>query len=336
MSSTGSISSMLATHLVIMATRSQDQDLVSQVGKEQTKTIPSFGWHPWFSHQLYDDESPPASKEDHYQAVLTPPPDSTFINGLPEPVPVSQFISETRKRLLEHEKALVGEIGLDKAFRLPEPELPTNRDESLTPGGREGRMLSKQRVSMQHQQAILTAQLRLAGELGRAVSVHGVQAHGILYNTMADCWKGHEVQVMSRRQKRQVAEGAEDPDSEDEESRKVYGKPFPPRICLHSYSGSADLLTQWMHSSVPAKVFVSFSAAVNLGTEKVAAKVDDVIRAVPDDRVLVESDLHTAGRVMDGALEHMYRRVCNAKGWELEDGINRIANNFVTFIHGGQ
>lgn len=317
-----------------MATRSQDQDLVSQLAESERKTIPSFGWHPWFSHQIYDDKTPPESKTAHYQAVLTPPPDDTFIKSLPDPIPLSEFLHQTRTRLEKHGNALVGEIGLDKAFRLPEPEFPEERDDTLTPGGREGRWLSKYRVSMPHQQAILTAQLALAGEMGRAVSVHGVQAHGILYNTISSTWKGHEVHVPSRRQQKLVAQGAEDPDSEDEEEGSIGGKPFPPRVCLHSYSGSADLMAQWMHNAVPAKIYVSFSAAVNLSTENVRAKVDDVIRSVPDDRVLVESDLHIAGEVMDGALEEMYRRVCDAKGWELEEGVKQIAKNFDKFVHG--
>lgn len=389
MSSINSFKTMRASTLAIMATRLQDQDLVADVaslhgikdraslrgradghqnegrGEAADSTpvvqrnclaIPSFGWHPWFSYQMYDDVAaeptykPPtgdetdetallAAKKVHYQAVLAPSPqDDDFITSLPTPIPVSSFISSTRTRLDSYPLALVGEIGLDKAFRLPQKwdaTLASSRDDGLTPGGREGRLLSPYRVRMQHQQAILRAQLRLAGETGRPVSVHGVQAHGVLYNTVSSCWKGHEIHVPSQRERRMVAPGAEDDsDDDDDNDADSTGKPYPPRICLHSYSGSKEALKQWFNPTVPAKVYVSFSTAVNLSTEASREKFAEVVRAVPDDKVLVESDLHIAGDDMDAALEDMYRRVCDVKGWGLEEGVVRIGNNFEDFIFG--
>lgn len=402
MTSIAHLSTMRVAAMVIMATRSQDQHLVADVAtsrgvrgprclttaageQHSCKAVPSFGWHPWFSHQLYDDSVPEptyippngrgsemslhdpesgiaAAKLAHYQAVLSPPPDDpAVVAALPAPIPISSFIAATRNRLMSFPHALIGEIGLDKAFRLPREWGPldaTDRDESITPGGREGRLLSLHRVHMPHQQVVLRALLQLAAEEGRAVSVHGVQAHGVLYDTLSSCWKGHERHVPSRREKNMVAPGAESDDDEEdsteEEPNEEYGllansrsssriqreirsrKPFPPRICLHSYSGGSELLKQWMHPTVPAKVFVSLSTAVNLSTEAVSAKFADVVRAIPDDRVLVESDLHTAGRDMEAALEDMYRQVCAIKGWELEEGVKRIGNNFTEFIFGGK
>ncbi|KAK5998251.1 Cut9-interacting protein scn1 [Cladobotryum mycophilum] len=403
MASVTSFASMRASALTIMATRSQDQHLVAQVasshgaqepilpssdttkgggdGGSGCKVIPSFGWHPWFSYQLYDDsateptykpnndddsdeEASNARKATHYQAVLSPSPDQDFISSLPHPIPISSFLSTTRKHLESFPRALIGEVGLDKAFRLPEkhgdPADPSSssssssppppRDDSLTPGGREGRLLSPYRVRMAHQQTILWAQLRLAGEVGRAVSVHGVQAHGVLYDTISALWKGHELKVLSRRERKMVAPNAEDFDDSDDDNDNddndndsnekpsprqkqplLSGKPFPPRICLHSYSGSPDMLKQWVHPSVPSQVFVSFSTAVNLGSR---TKLADVVRAVPDDRILVESDLHVAGGDMDAALEDMYRLVCEVKGWDVEDGVRRIGRNYNHFIFG--
>lgn len=377
--STASIRHMRTRALTIMATRSQDQHLVSQVSNElgvpnseslakQSSTpdglvIPAFGWHPWFSHQLYDDsassptypsdetDDPEERKQKHYSAVLAPStitPD--FLASMPTPTPISQFISSTRSFLQSHRSALVGEIGLDKAFRIPrewEDSDAASRDETLTPGGREGRLLSPHRVAMNHQQAVLRAQLQLAGEMGRAVSVHGVQAHGVLLSTVSACWKGHEREVISRRKQRLVAPGAEvdsDEESDDDDddissSRKnkekaAWSKPFPPRICLHSFSAAPEVLTQWLHPSIPADIFFSFSEAVNLSTETASAKSIQVIREVPDDRLLVESDLHVAGEQMDAALEAMYRKVCEIKGWSLEDGVVRIRKNFEAFIFG--
>jgi Tat protein secretion system quality control protein TatD with DNase activity len=363
MASVNDISSMRATALTIMATRAQDQDLVTDVAskhynkdlkslikdnsKEQnTCVVPSFGWHPWFSHLLYNDsadtptyrptsgsEPDLAAKQAHYSAVLQPEPSSDFVASLPNPVAVSSFINATESRLSAYQYALVGEIGVDKAFRLPEPWNPshTDRDSTLTPGGREGRHLSPHRVRIEHQRDILAAQLRLAAKTRRAVSVHGVQAHGVLHDTLAATWKGHEREVMTRRKRRLVATGAEDFSDDDDDDRE---KPYPPRICLHSFSASVEVLRQYLVPTIPARIFVSLSTAVNLSTDAGRSKTNEVIRALPDDSILIESDLHIAGDHMDSALEHMYRHVCEVKGWSLEDGVKKIASNYKEFICG--
>lgn len=384
MGSIASIGSMRARALTIMATRSQDQDLVASVAKEQgitdrgaladspaterpRKIVPAFGWHPWFSHQLYDDtaeaggggtcdaSAPPAErKAKHYSAVLSPVPDGDFIASLPDPLPLSKFVDETRRRVLDAGVALIGEVGLDKAFRLPWPWSPaeqSQRDERLTPGGREGRTLSPHHVRMAHQVQVLKAQLRLAGELGVAASIHGVQAHGVLFAALESLWKGHEKEVVSRRKQKLVAPGAEDfssgdedgEDGEDgEEADGVVGaggkryrpKPFPPRVCLHSFSGSPQMVSQYLNPAIPVRVFFSFSTVINLSTAGGESKFPDVVRACPDDRVLVESDLHTAGDEMDRALEDICRRVCDVKGWPLEEGVQRLRKNYEDFIFG--
>ncbi|KAK3292277.1 uncharacterized protein B0H64DRAFT_225559 [Chaetomium fimeti] len=406
MSSIASIGSMRARALTIMATRSQDQDLVASSAaknpirdrsvlgspaKQDTpdKIVPAFGWHPWFSHQLYDDteastpgpssspETAEQHKTEHYRAVLSPQPDDAFIASLPDPIPLSTFIADTRQRVLDAGTALVGEVGLDKAFRLPWPwgkrdaagtaaehtaeadadaNAPPSRDETLTPGGREGRTLSPHHVKMAQQMRVLRAQLRLAGELGVAVSIHGVQAHGVLFDALAALWKGHEREVVSRKKQKMVATGAEDfsSSSEDEgeegwgddggndvpsrpkvKEKKAYKpKPFPPRVCLHSFSGSPQMMQQYLNPAIPVETFFSFSTAINLSTAGGESRFADVVRACPDDRLLVESDLHCAGQEMDRVLEDISRRVCAIKGWPLEEGLARIRRNYEEFIFG--
>ncbi|KAH7261471.1 TatD family [Fusarium redolens] len=364
MASITDIPSMRAAALTIMATRAQDQDLVADVARRHsnpdlkalcqgnseaidTGAIPSFGWHPWFSHLLYDDsantptfqptsgsEADHAAKQAHYAAVLQPVPSPDFVASLPSPIAVSSFLKATEIRLSTSPHALVGEIGLDKAFRLPEPWHPSEhaeRDSTLTPGGREGRQLSPYRVKIEHQRDILAAQLRLAAKTRRAVSVHGVQAHGLLHETLAATWKGHEREIITRRKRRLVASGAEDFSDEDDDGSE---KPYPPRICLHSFSASVEVLRQYLNRAIPARIFVSLSTAVNLSTDAGRNKTDDVLRALPDDSILVESDLHIAGEHMDSALEDMYRHVCKVKGWNLDEGVEKIAKNYEEFIFG--
>lgn len=386
-------SSMRARALTVMATRSQDQDLVAQVADEHglasrqaiaasspsngldpthfpDKIIPAFGWHPWFSHQLYDDTlsgyqatydpaSPDLASEKlrHYNAVLTPSPkskdDEDFIDQLPTPQPLSGLLSQTRTYLEARPLALVGEVGIDKAFRLPSPgDFVSDPEASMTIGRRNGERLSPYRVNMDHQIRIMKAQLNLAGQTGRAVSVHGVQAHGVLYNAIKSTWKGHEKAVVTNRERKRIAKGVNEDfssSSEDEDdehgtrtkAKKQYKpKPYPPRICLHSFTGAVDTMKQYTTDrSCPAEIYFSFSLCVNYSTgghprDRKKHLADEVIRACPGDRILVESDLHTAGQPMDDMLEEMYRKVCEVKGWGLREGVERIRSNYHDFIFG--
>ncbi|KAF2101286.1 Metallo-dependent hydrolase [Rhizodiscina lignyota] len=362
MASIEEIPKMKARTLTVMATRAQDQQLVIDVAERlgvtasglaqneqrdenKEKLVPSFGWHPWFSHQIFDDSASgdagafdEEAKVLHYRAVLTPKSeDREFLRSLPDPRPLSAFLNETKEHLLRFPFALVGEVGLDRAFRIPEAWLPEHheqRDDSLTPGGREGRRLSPYRVHMDHQKKILLAQLRLAGELNRAVSVHGVAAHGVIFEALRETWKGHELKVLSKRQRKRLRDGFDlDEDTESEEADGAQPKPYPPRMCMHSYSGPADTIKQYVDPSIPVDIFFSFSTAINFSSGS-SDKGAAAILAVPDDKILIESDLHTAGLRMDQHLEEIVRLVCNLKGWDLEDGVARLGQNWKRFVFG--
>ncbi|KAJ5246075.1 TatD family [Penicillium chermesinum] len=358
MASIAGIPEMKATTLTVMATRGQDQDLVlqaaqsinSQAPEGPDRIIPCFGWHPWFSHQIIDDTTGEAKtegqKEAHYSSVLVIPADDTdfaeFVKHLPEPKPLSSLIAETRERLKQFPKALLD-----------------GRDEQITPGSREGRKLSPYKVKIDHQRAILKAQLQLAGEMRRAVSVHSVQAHGTVFDALKELWAGHERVVLSRRARgrNQDAEGAISAEKEDSDGKGQASStkgsegganaigtrsaeacqqellPFPPRICMHSYSGPPDQLRQFMAKTNPSDVYFSFSSLINF-TGAHARKVGDVIKALPEDRILIESDLHTAGPEMDDLLEDVARQVCGLREWELRSGVQKLADNWKRFVYG--
>ncbi|MCJ1408562.1 hypothetical protein MMC19_002637 [Ptychographa xylographoides] len=358
------ISTMKARAITIMATRAQDQELVDHAARElgakldqlrpsevdasvTCTVLPSFGWHPWFSHQIYDDMSEGNTvtfdKVEHYKQVITPPPgDHTFLHGLPEPRALSDILANTRGFLLKHPLALVGEIGLDRSFRIPENERiglasVSEPESGLTPGTRDGRKLSLYRVAMNHQRQILKAQLNLAGEYGRAVSIHGVAAHGIVFETLQETWKGHERVVISKRSRRRQGDvsTAHDPGNNgvNASPNSQTSIPYPPRICMHSYSGSPEHVKQYFNPSIPAIIFFSFSQVINFSS-KASQKVIEVIKVVPEDRILIESDIHVAGERMDDLLEQVARSVCNIKHWNLEEGVRQLSYNWKHFALG--
>ncbi|KAF2222766.1 hypothetical protein BDZ85DRAFT_236484 [Elsinoe ampelina] len=355
MSSIPEIPKMKARVLTVMSTRPQDQDLVANAaagdigfkaedmhnlsnGDHPTRFLPSFGHHPWFSHLLFSPAQFPHSTTltpsqalTHYRTVLVPPPTDDFISHLPPPLSLTSFLSQTRSRLSSHPFALVGEIGLDRAFHLPESwddAALECRDEGLTPGGREGRKLSKYQVNMEHQKEVLVAQLKLAGEMDRAVSVHGVRAPGVLYETLSGLWKGWE-----RKSRRQMEREAKTGRAKAGEGRGDGTKPFPPRICLHSYSGPAETVAMYVDARVPVDVYFSFSMVINFAGPQ-EKKAEEALRKVPDERVLVESDLHMAGERMDGYLEEGVRKICKVKGWGLEEGVRILGENWKRFVFG--
>ena len=356
MASIDDIPAMKARTLTIMATRGEDQELVSRVASRYEGTSksvhPCFGWHPWFSHQVFDDTQAPDSavnKEEHYKAILTPSiSDENLLHDLPEPRSLSALIADVRQNLKKHPEALVGEIGLDRSFRIPNAWFPhelESRDGSRTPGSREGRSLSPYRVQMDHQKAIFKAQLQLAGELRRPVSIHSVQSHGAVLELLRELWAGHEKKVESKRERkrRSSAAGAHDEsEPETEEAAALIQEtsvsdlpplPFPPRICLHSYSGPPEPLNQFLHSSTPADVYFSISHVINFSGNSLE-KVTDVIKALPDRQILVESDLHCAGQQMDEYLEKAARKICAIRGWTLEGGVKILGDNWKRFISG--
>jgi Tat protein secretion system quality control protein TatD with DNase activity len=185
---------------------------------------------------------------------------------------------------------------------------------------------------MEHQKVVLEAQLRVAGEMGRAVSVHGVQAHGALFEVFRELWKGYEVSKKSKKKSKKAQANDDEPTPE----RKA-PLPFPPRICLHSFSGAVDSLKPYFASSVPSAIYVTFAWLNNFSSsESASQRAIDVIRWVPETALLVESDLHAIGDEADDLLEKMVRKVCEVRGWSLEEGVKQLGKNWWKFVTGSE
>ncbi|GAA6019417.1 hypothetical protein JCM11491_004821 [Sporobolomyces phaffii] len=195
--------------------------------------IPCFGLHPWFSHPI--SFAPPASlptREDHY-AALFPPPDANRLHPtlayllphLPDPVSIDLFLAQLESNLLAYPTSYVGEVGLDKAFRIPHPPalllaaesnpLPKNSDLS-TP--------------IEHQLRVVERQLDLAIRLGRNVSQHCVRS------------TAETVELLDRYRR----------------DKPGFGRIH---VCLHSFGASAETAKQIQRRH--SNVFFSFSTIVS-------------------------------------------------------------------------
>ena len=113
----------------------------------------------------------------------------------------------------------------------------------------------------------------------------------------------------------------------------------PPRIMLHSYSGSAEQVPQFTRighgakttaRAVGSRLYFSFSAALaRASLEKAQARM----RAVPDDRILIETDLEDMGN-MNAALVDILSIVADAKSWSVDETVERTWDSFQRFYDG--
>uniref|UniRef100_A0A383WQE8 TatD related DNase n=1 Tax=Tetradesmus obliquus TaxID=3088 RepID=A0A383WQE8_TETOB len=105
----------------------------------------------------------------------------------------------------------------------------------------------------------------------------------------------------------------------------------PPKVMLHSYGGSVEEIPRFCRlKGLGDRFYFSFSHAINARTpEKLAAR----IAAVPDDRLLIESDQVTP-LVIDGGLREICRVVAGVKGWGMAETAQRMLDNFKAFYAG--
>ncbi|KAJ2162834.1 Cut9-interacting protein scn1 [Coemansia sp. RSA 552] len=155
---------------------------------------------------------------------------------------------------------------------------------------------TRQPYPFEPQIGVLQTQLSIAHDLGLPVSIHCVRAFGAL----AEVLRGTEADAT-----------------------------LPPRIMLHSYSGSPDMLQQvFLRGELGRRVYVSFSSIVNGRNREKSAQC---IRAVPADRLLIESDLHDAAAALP-ALDEAMALVASARGWTPSETRQQVARNSREFF----
>ena len=122
------------------------------------------------------------------------------------------------------------------------------------------------------------SQIELATELNRPVSIHSVRAHGL----MMDYFR-----------------------SQDN---------LPPAINLHSFGGTIGTAQSYFRmKKFGSRFYFGFSHVINSRSEKTKS----VISSIPDDRILLESDLEIFDHVEDNLLQ-MLRVISECKNWSLE------------------
>ncbi|KAA1468088.1 TatD DNase family Scn1 [Dentipellis sp. KUC8613] len=175
-----SVTSALVHTICPMASRPWDQPRVRALAEQcPGKVTPAFGYHPWFTHHIA--LTPPISAESHYRSLFLPSSQtsdareaafSRLLPALPQPIALSDLLADLRQNLNAFPNAMVGEVGIDRASRVP--FIPIADDVSVDRD--DHRELSPFTIPIVHQLTILEAQLEIAMELRRNVSLHSVKA----------------------------------------------------------------------------------------------------------------------------------------------------------------
>merc|ERR1712170_9105 len=103
---------------------------------------------------------------------------------------------------------------------------------------------------------------------------------------------------------------------------------LPPAIYMHSYSGSAAYATSLLKlkGGKGERIYFGFSAMVNMRSPKARS----VIASIPDDRLLLESDVSEAGQ-MQADCQRMLSAMADAKHWTLMHAAQQTMANACRF-----
>ncbi|QRV88012.1 TatD DNase family protein [Ceratobasidium sp. AG-Ba] len=263
-----------------MSTHTHDQEKVKELGERMgDRAIMCFGYHPWWAHQISLSDTL-LSTEEHYRTLFSPSQNhedafQRILPSLPAPRALSSIVDEVRRNLQISPTAMLGEVGIDRAFRVRYPQV-----------GDDGMKLSPFTVPLEHQLAILEAQIGVAVELGRNVSLHSVKASGAT------------VDLLKRM-------------------RSQHGTAWEKiNVDLHSCTLSADV---WKNIEYQKKshqnVFLSLSTAINVRPN--STMHIQLIQACDPTRLLVESDFpfisDTTQRTWD-----VLCLIARERGWKVE------------------
>lgn len=250
--------------------------------------LPALGVHPWYLHNTTTD-----------------------------------WLKRLESLLLQHPRALVGEIGLCKMAR----NLRTEENKEF---------------ALQRQRKAFSDQMHLAAKLRRPVSVHCVKQHRVLLDILGET----RHRAMKEFQHRIHELTVEEKKTEEDYIKQA----LPPAIALHSFTGSAQHVKELLSfeqslstpsmksrkkknsyearnfngtkdgsntaflrkvpnetadSSSSALIYFGFSHSINVlmcSSEKSKRQLYEAIQSIPLNRILVESDVHASLDVVIGTV----------------------------------
>lgn len=271
-----------------LSSQSRTAELVKRLPH---KVIGAYGLHPWFSHSvsLVNDHPKQSIESERRDGLIN-------FEALPSSISFESFMFKLRERLLDDPDSLLGEVGLDKAFRIKSPGKSTP---------------SHMKVPMSHQRAVLEAQLDLAVEIGKHVSLHAVQCPNEIIEVLEQLQaKWGEKLIGSRTLEGEGLEGGI-------------------KICWHSASISIETLNRVLNL-FPNFLYFSYSIVLFEGPH-LNQKLDHLLRHTPDDRLLIESDWSQDPNLIDDQIDRILHCVMLAKGWSVEEAIDRLERNWTDF-----
>ena len=280
-----------------MSTSVEDQDFVSQLASRlPLKIVPAFGYHPWFTHLITCESF--RDPKDHYRQLFKAEKAVSELDqllpSLPDPVPLSQILASLRCNLEAHPHALLGEVGIDRAFRLPSDPRGWTREaddgaesNSHTLALRD-RPLTNLTTPMQHQLRIIKEQIAIAVELGRSVSLHSVRAGGATVDLLEDLARTFpgKGQGLNRKERKRLKEEENQCDGEEVQAPARCFHDI--NVDLHSCTLSAPMIVQLQRKH--PNLYVSFSTAINARQKD----LHEQLLACDPKRLLIESDWHSA------------------------------------------
>lgn len=285
--------------------------------------LPALGVHPWYIENI---------------PGYTSKRDRGDFDSLDK-----EWLDPLEQLLLEHPNCLVGEIGLCKIAKWVR----------TYPDGKAAAMAIQKRV--------FKKQMLLAARLRRPVSVHCVNSHGIFVSAI------NEILEQTKVGENMTSLENNDDICITDDSRWL----LPPAIAMHSFTGTAHHVKELLDlehcidfpkdtarrkkkkSSKslakaaennnlesprsllrPPLFYFGFSHTVNYAmctSEKSRKKGKEAIQAVPLDRLLVESDVHSDADVAGGTLGAI-SYVAWARNMQLRDVMSVTSKNGSSFL----
>ncbi|KIJ66209.1 hypothetical protein HYDPIDRAFT_166516 [Hydnomerulius pinastri MD-312] len=309
----------LSITICAMSSRQSDQPLVRDLARAYPeKVVPCFGYHPWFSHWI--SLEPCSTKEEHYRQLFPCSEDQEemferLLSHLPDPIPLANVLVDLRQNFSAFPQAMLGEVGLDRAARVPINYFAPSRE--LTPFT----------IPLEHQLAILEAQIDLAVELRQNISMHSVKSHQATLDLLDRMHKKHDARWL------RISIDLHSCGISPETWRAIE----VPILCPTTMSCEVSHVVQKRH----ANVYISLSTVINSRSPNHRA----LIVACSPRRILVESDYHPVEECTARTWD-MLLTVAEVKGWSVESTwvdevdeedwgvVRRLENNWKEFQNG--